>query len=247
MSPFSIEITPPILTPWLSKAEKLTSLMLVDLEFDELKEQSIRLDLNVAFNCIPVRHGLLQRADHYVGTSAGKIQVEFEHGHIDRYTEGDVLNVSYCNKIKRMRNSSVNIEPKVSMVGDGSGLTASAGTLTSRAGIERTFQTTFQCDERALVPVVMDNLLTWTIDLPRGEMAVRDFIIGNLHLFVECTWLSSDRSGKIAVRPSDVRFFDADKRPVGDLRSITMLFYLWQQGIKNWRNQGFETSFRILA
>ena len=71
---------------------------------------------------------------------------------------------------------------------------------------------------------------------------VRDFIAGNLRLFGICE-CSSSISGKIYVRPSDIRFFDNKRKPLSKVGSLMMRYVLHKRGYSIRGKQGIGVSF----
>jgi len=242
----SIICTPNIL-PWLSPEAKEVSLVLLDIEADVLDDFSMRFDLNVVFNCIPVRRGVLQKTTHYIGTTGAQISAECRNATLKGFTAEKTLDVNYKNTDGRTRTRSLTIAPELTITNTSAESSAKIGALQFDAGQQRTFSSMFSSQERLLTVINMGDTLKWVIDLPRGEKAIRDFLIGNLYLFVEFVWNKevTAASGKLAVRPSDVRFFDAERRPMGKLGSLSMRYTLWRRGIKVQNMDGCETSFRV--
>jgi len=79
--------------------------------------------------------------------------------------------------------------------------------------------------------------------MPRAERVIRDFLIGNLSLFATCSWDGLKRAGRIRLRPENVLFFDAQKKPISATRSLIMQCVLWGQGIKIQNVDGFGIYF----
>ena len=242
-------IKPAKLCRWMSTKEKLRTLVMFDIEPDLLDERVIRLDINVVFNHIPVRKGFAQKADFYIGTTGAEIFTEFDEGSIRHFTEQTSFNVNYTNTVKHNRKSSVSIKPDIDTKTDQEKAKVGAGSISLEKGADRTFTSAFTNKERILIPVHMGSLLRWVITLPRGEKAIRDFLLGNIYLFVVCSWdVSGDTfgCGRVGVRPSDVRFFDDERRALSKRKSLLMLCELWLKGIHIHNNKGITTSFKVV-
>jgi hypothetical protein len=70
------------------------------------------------------------------------------------------------------------------------------------------------------------------VKLPEGQL-IRDYLIGNLYLYVESSWDDATKEGRIEVRPSDLQFFDSDRRVIGGgMTALAMRFILRRQGIR---------------
>ncbi len=239
----TLHISPPNLLPWLSRKQKENSIILLDLEADSKRSNTLNFHLNIVFNPISIRRGHLTRADFYIGSTGGEIVVDIANGIITDYTNSQTLNVNYSNTTTRRQTSALCLAPSLQSRENGAEFELKAGSVTFDVNSERTLSASFSGSERFLVAMLMDNTLKWVISLPRGEQVVRDFLIGNLYLHAECAWRGECRKGRIAVRPSDVRFFDADRRPLGPKHSLLMQFALWRKGIRVLNKDGFELNF----
>ena len=234
-------VEPPKILPWMSKEEQDGSILLLGLEADHEDKDCIRIDLDVVFNPIPVRRkqGPVRQADFYVGCTGAEIGVEASAGSILKHTGPTTLSVGYSNSTSRNRSSGLTLDPILAM---NSGETK-LGAVTKEASQEVTFNATFSSEERVLQPVLLHDTIKWTINLPRGNKAVRDFLMGNLHLFAVCRWDHVPRTGRVTVRPSDVRFFDGNREPLGPRRSLMMEFVLWLRRIQVFNKDGFSARF----
>lgn len=236
-------ISPSNLLPWLSREQKENSVILLDLEADCKNSNSLNLHLNIVFNPLSIRRGQLTRADFYIGSTGGEVIVEVENGTVSDYTNSESLTVNYTNTMTRRQTSALCLAPALKSKEGGTEREAEVGNIKFDANVERTHSASFSSSERFLVAMLMNNTLRWVISLPRGEKVVRDFLMGNLYLHVECAWNGDCRKGRISVRPSDVRFFDSDRRPLGPTRSLLMQFALWRKGIRVLNRDGFELNF----
>lgn len=242
-----LQISPLNIIPWLSDEERNSSIVLLDFSADIENDKTLRLDLNVVFNPISVRRGIVNRVDYYVGSTGAEISIEATKGTIRDYTREATLNVKYSNTTKKQRQTTLTLTPIVKMKHGAKEIDAKPGVITQRASHENSFTVTFTSEERILSTSLMHDTIKWTIAEPRGAKAIRDFLIGNLYLFAKCTWLCSQRAGFVIVRPSDVLFFDASRQPLSKIASIFMQYILWEKGIKLSNTDGFRTEFEELS
>lgn len=220
-------IDPPKLLRWLPREER-NEVVFLDLEPDFLDEHTIRLDLNVVFRPIPIRRGKLQTRDYYVGSTGARVVFEAFLGKVKSYTRSTPLKVDYENTYTHSRNATVKIAPKI----DSNVLKTEGGEVTFDKNIERAFTTRFSGAERTLSDVSFDDAVEWEIKLPEGQL-IRDYLIGNLFLYVESSWGDTTKEGRIEVRPSDLIFFDSDRRVIGDkTKALAMRYVLWRRGIQ---------------
>jgi hypothetical protein len=221
-------INPPTLLRWLPREER-NDVLFLDLEADFLDEHTIRLDLNVVFRPIPIRRGKLQMRDYYVGSTGARVIFEAFLGKVKSYTSETPLKVNYQNTYTHSRKSSVKIAPKID---GGEVLKGELGEITFDKNVERVFTTRFSGAERTLSEVNFEHGVEWELKLPEGQL-IRDYLIGNLYLYVESSWDADTKEGRIEVRPSDLLFFDSDRRVIGNrTKAIAMRYALWKQGIQ---------------
>ena len=221
-------ITPPSLLRWLPSVER-NEVLFLDLEPDFLDDNTIRMDLNVVFRPIPIRRGFVQTRDYYVGSTGARVVFETFRGRVKSYTRATSLKVDYENTYRHARQTSVKISPKIE---SGGKVNVQLGDMTFDKNIERLFTTKFSGAERTLSDVNFGYGVEWEVKLPEGQL-IRDYLIGNLFLYVEASWEDDSKEGTIEVRPSDVLFFDSERRMVADrMKALAMRYVLWKHGIR---------------
>jgi len=221
-------IDPPALLRWLP-TEKRCEVLFLDLEPDFLDENTIRIDLNIVFRPIPVKRGSSQTRDYYIGTTGARVLFEAFDGKVQNYAKASPVKVDYEQSYTHSRHSEVSISPKIEA---GKDVSLEVGAVSFSKNIERTFKSSFSGTERVLSDIDLGYGVEWELKLPAGQV-IRDYLIGNLFLYVESSWNGQTKGGRIVVRPSDVLFFDSERRILGDgMRALAMRFALWRQGIK---------------
>lgn len=232
-------IDPPKLLRWLPREEQNGDFFL-DLEADFLDERTIRFDLNVVFRPIPIRRGKLQKRDYYVGSTGASVAFEAFLGKVGGYTPGKTLKVDYENTYTHSRKASVKIAPKIE---SGKEFKGEVGEVTFDKNVQRSFTTRFSGAEKTLSDVYLGNRVEWEVKLPEGQL-LREYLIGNLYLYVESSWDASTKEGKIEVRPSDFIFFDSNRRAIGGgMKALAMRLILWRLGIRL-NNESLIINFR---
>ena len=232
-------IDPPALLRWLPREER-SGVLFLDLEPDFLDEDTIRFDLNVVFRPIPIRRGKLQTRDYYLGSTGVRVVFEAFLGKVGNYTRATPLKVDYENTHTHSRKNSVKLAPKLEWADD---LKGELGEITFDKNVERSFTTRFSGAERILSDVNFDHGVEWEVKLPEGQL-LRDYLMGNLYLYVESSWNASTKEGRIEVRPSDLLFFDSDRRVIGNpTKALAMRYALWRQGIRL-RRESLIINFR---
>jgi hypothetical protein len=232
---------PPKLVRWLDEDSRNTSVLMLDIEPDFVDDNKIHLDLNIIFRSIPVTIGGLQSRDYYVGSTGARVTFKAIGGEVKKYTGPMTLTVDYEKTFTRARQSGVKVSPAVE---SSQGLKVNIGDITFQKDAERTFSFKFSSSERSLAPVCMRDSVEWEIALPKGEKAIRDYLFGNIYLFVDSEWSCEHKTGKIVARPSDILFFDSERRAIGGPKvGLTMRYHLWKQGIKV-RKEDLEINFK---
>lgn len=230
-------IDPPILTPWLSYEERDKNIVLLDMQADINKSQEIRFDLDIAFNPISIRRGIItiNRKDFFIGCTGAEIFFGINDGKIIKFTEASILNVEYKNISEYTRNTALNLNSETK------------ASIKYEKSKKMFFIANFNSEERTLAPIHYGNSIRWDISLPKGEKTIRDFLIGNLYLQATCFCEKEKISGNIKVKPSDITFFGPDKRPLNRKKSIIMNYFLLKNNIKINNRDGIETKFNQVS
>jgi len=244
MDVLNFSIDPPVLSPWISDEDKERNIILFDLQFDSTDDKDLRIDLDIAFNSIPVRRKNVVRKDFYVGCTGAEIQVSLTKGvMIKEYTKASTLNVNYSNESVYNRNTDLKLQPHISKSNNGTA-DFGLGSIQHSKSKKVTFSASFSCEERILAPVKIDNTIKWQIHMPKGEMVIRDYLIGNLYLSVTGQFNNVIKAGKVKVRPSDIIFFGPKRSPLSFRQSILMRFAMHKKNIKILNANGLETTFK---
>jgi len=222
-------ITPPSLLRWRPKGER-NDVLFLDLEPDFLDERTMRLDLDIVFWPIPIKRGWVQKKDFYIGSTGARVEFEATDGKVKNHTRGQILKVDYETSYTRSRHAEVKISPGVT-AGD---IKVEPGEITFGKDKERTFAAKFSSFERTLADVELgEDAIHWEIALPNGPV-IRDYLIGNLHLYVEAFWHGNAKEGTIELRPSDVLFFDSDRRIIDSkMKALLMRFVLGRKAVNS--------------
>lgn len=236
-------VTPPLLTQWMSSSDRSKNIVLLEIEPDVKENGDIRLDLNVAFSAIAVRQFGRSKSNYYIGCTGGEITVEVENAKIASFTADHVIKTEHVVSSKRHRVSDVKISPGFKEKVGPSSSEIALGDIELKGDEERKFETRFSCAERDLATVYLGNSVQWTLHIPRTEHLIRDYLLGNLLLFAECPWERARLFGKVDARPSDVRFFDSERRILSNKKAIMMRFVLWKRKIDVPDGNGISVSF----
>lgn len=226
-------ITPPLLHRWEPKGNR-SDVISMDLEPDFLDDKTLRIDLNVMFRPISLtRRGWATTKDYYVGSTGARVVFETFNGKVKKYTPPATLKVNYENTYTRERSAAVKLSPKVEIQG---GVQVDLGEVGFDRNVESSFATKFEGMERTLAVVNSEDGVEWELILSEKQ-ALRDYLIGNLYLYVECSWARGRKEGTIELRASDVLFFDSHHRVIDGMRAILMRFVLYRQGKQLSRNK----------
>jgi hypothetical protein len=233
-------INPPALLRWLPRDQR-GEVIFLDLEPDFLDEKTIRIDLNVVFRPIPIRRGTITSRDYYVGSTGARVIFEAFLGKVKRYSPGATLNVDYESVYRRSRSASVKLAPHLE-VGNAK---TDVGEIAFTKDSERTFTSRFSGSERMLSEAFFGSGIEWELRLPEGQV-LRDYLLGNLFLYVESSWDGKKKEGVIEVRPSDMLFFDSQRRVIADgIKAAAMRWVLYKQGISLKRDSILVTFLEV--
>jgi len=221
-------IAPPALMRWQDK-NKMSNVVFLDLNPDFLDDKTLRMDLEIAFNPIPIKRGWLRKTDYYVGSTGARVTYEAIGGRVTDHTKGTSFKVDYENTLKRLQQSAVKMAPKIEVE---STATLELGEVSLDKDEERTYVAKFSGSERLLSDVNLGNRIEWELIIPPGQV-VREYLMGNLYLYVESVWDKTTKQGRVILRPSDISFFNPQHRLIsGVMTALAMLYKLYEKGIK---------------
>jgi len=228
----TIEVDPPRLSRFLGELAKRHRILLVNLDVDETETETYALAFDLIFDPKPVQRRTVVTADYYVGSTGAELWVEPSTGKIQHFTQSRSFEVDYTSQSERQQRRAATFKPRLELSAGEAGASAEAGGFEIAAGSARSEAASFRSEERDLVAVFLDPELKWVLQLPRGERAVRDYLQGNLRLDAEIVPVDGRAGGTIRLRPSDIRFFGPDRRPLNFWASMAMRLILWQDGIR---------------
>jgi hypothetical protein len=221
-------IAPPALMRWQDK-NKVSNVVFLDLNPDFLDDKTMRIDLEIAFNPIPIKRGWLRKKDYYVGSTGARVTFEAIGGRVRDYTRGTFFKVDYENTYKRSQHSAVKMAPKIEVEPS---TKIELGEVSLDKDEERTYVAKFSGSERMLSDVNLGNRIEWELAIPPGQV-LRQYLMGNLYLYVESVWDKDTTQGRVILRPSDISFFDSQRRLISGVKTgLAMLYKLYQKGIK---------------
>jgi hypothetical protein len=225
-----VEIAPPKLEVWLDADARNRSVIMMNIDMDIDLNKLLHVDVNAIFDPIPVRRGILNREDWYIGSTGAEIVASCNTGVVRQFTEGKVLHVDYKNRTERTQKYNFSIIPKLALSSQSNGVELSTvGTFGLRAGSKLKYESEFSNSERILDQNYKSKEVRWLLKLPKGKQVVKDFLMGNLHLEAKFELGSKVVNGDVGIRPTDVRFFDEKGNRVGKLSTIMMLYAVWRK------------------
>jgi hypothetical protein len=232
-----------MLIPFLTESNRRENMILVDLAITPEEDETLRFNLNVVFNAIAVRRGVINRYDYYVATTGAEIVIEADQGNIRDYTEQASLTIEYTTLAKASKAINRNFKPALKLKAAGVEGEAQLIEVGRQKEISSEFTAKFVSSESLLSTTFLNDTTKWTLTTHRADKVIRDFLIGNLFLFASCSWTEGQRAGRIRVKPEDVRFYDSEKRRLSAIRSLVMLFILWRKGISVQNADGYLVYF----
>jgi hypothetical protein len=243
VAPLRLTLSPLLLSERLGRESRERNMIWLDFDADVAEGSAVRIDLNVAFVPCRIRKGVATRVDYYVGCTGAVITLDLPRAKVGDHTPSSSLDVEYSTTIERKRRTALSLSPKLSTEGGDIQQSLEVGSVDRKADSTRTQSFKFASKERELVATVSSVGVMWNIDLPHGEKAVRDFLEGNLYLYANCDWNHAPRAGTVSVRPSDVRFFGPDRKPLSRIKSLFMECSLRMSGRALENRDGFSLEF----
>jgi hypothetical protein len=143
----TLYFSPPKLVPWLDDEIRNASVLLLDIEPDFTSDNTIHLDLNIIFRSIPVKAGILQHRNYYIGSTSARIMFKAIGGKVEDCTGPVILKVNHEQSTKRSRKSGVKVSPAIE---SGEEVKISVGDITFQKDVERTHKLKFSNAERSL-------------------------------------------------------------------------------------------------
>jgi hypothetical protein len=238
----TFRIKPPTLVPWLSDSERESTAFLINADADLIAQDCLRVALDIIFRPLVVQIGMIRKIDYHVGSIGAQAYIEATDGMIGEHTGPQKLEVRYSNKTSRTRTATVSFSPEIKFKAVRTDSSAKLGEIRWEAKTQADNSVDFSCSEMILAPIVIGNNVTWRLDRPRGEQAVRDFLIGNYRLYADCSWGRASRRGRFGGR-ADLRFFDDQRRELPKHTSLLMLYRLWRAHRLPSHTCGFEIAF----
>lgn len=233
-SELRISIDPPLLTPWLIEKQREMLVVLLNLQVDQDVKGLTRFDLDVVFDPISIRERGMTRRDFYVGSTGAEISIHVDSIPIVEFTPSVNLSVDYRNNISFHRQSNLSLIPKVKYNNSsGTIVSAELGHIQYQKKQQVDFSANFRSEERLLESIHLSDTIKWNISLPRGEKVIRDFLLGNLYLYAKCNNRKKTKlTGYIEVRPSNVIFFNSQRKPIESfMKRLYMHYLLYKEGI----------------
>jgi hypothetical protein len=237
-------IDPPETMDLLLHDKKKQNVVLFKFEPDLISAKTLRIDLNVAFRPVPIKREEQKRIYFQVGCTGALISLRADNAAIKDYTPDTTLDVKYTNTVTRKRNFAMSLSPAIKTENGADKAELSIGSVTREAGEDRTFTSAFKNTERDLVAIDLHDGIEWILDMPKGNMVIRDYLTGHLHLFAEFKCNNLVKSGIIAIRPKNVQFYSGKNAALGDLRSFIMEYVLWRKEIKGINRDGTKIKFK---
>jgi len=178
--------------------------------------KKIRFDVELAFKAIRTHTDAVSTPVYYLGYTGVTAELHVEGLPLQTYTRRKKIPVNYTNSMQKKNWKNFDIVPKVTIKGEGVEATVSVGKAGGKKGSEEEKTCKFESGERTLETTREHDQIRWTLDLPRGEKAVRDFLLGNLFLFAEYDKSNEDTavSGRLKVEPRAIQWFDKDRKEI---------------------------------
>ncbi|MEM8938245.1 MAG: hypothetical protein AAGC64_02740 [Bacteroidota bacterium] len=224
----SLQITPNILGPFLSKSEIEKRIMVPDVQLDEGEESdSYYYFINISFGKIPIvktnPSGSIVRSDDFFACKSAEIDMFFHDpkATIVEHNKPVDIELEVTLKNNKTRKTRLSILPTLPIKNNN----IEIASLEYEAGTEVDFITKYKQIESSLKPNIRGRKMEWEISKPTGGNVIRDYLYGNKLLYVK---FSTDASltARLHGRPNQIRIFNSDKSEVGRLAAMVKEFLL---------------------
>jgi hypothetical protein len=223
--------------------ERERCVMLLGLEAESLASDSLRVQLNVVFQPIGIRRGLLAPSDYYIATTGGTVAVTAPDAELVNHTGPNRVAVQHDVSVERETTGSRKLVPELKGKLGATDLGIKPGSIERARRNTQVSGIKFMSEEMLLASTNFGDAVEWRIDCHRGEKAVRDFLVGNLYLEATFRWRTVTKSGKLECQPSNILFFDNSRRQLSQRASLLMWFVLWEKRIEPANRGGIEVTF----
>jgi hypothetical protein len=198
-------------TPWTSKVPTIFTATIAGAEEGP---SEARVEIQAAFRAHRIPMGGIVRTEISIGCTGAHFRIEVDGGEFSNWHEGSTVEIEY--NISRKRKASMSAKTQ------GLGLSVEQG-ADATAG--------FVGVEHSVAAVrVSRQVVEWICELHRAELAIRDYLVGNLNLWAICS--VQDRVDvRSFAKPRDRRFFGSDNRALSRLASIGVYARLRAQNV----------------
>jgi hypothetical protein len=229
------------LKPWT--ITQATDVIVGDLELKKLPTKGAipryKATLHCSINPIPIQRGLVVKSECYVAIKGARFGIGCVGAALEGGTESVNLTATYASSRRGSKNLSITPKIKAKSADRGS-IEAELAALSFARGAEASV--TFGGEEAILLKTTEPpRIVRWSLSLPRGEKAIRDFLEGPIQLTVNVKPDQVGGNGEVvaAAHPTSRAFFNSDRRELGGLGGWALAVKLWTQGISlpsvDWR------------
>ena len=206
---------------WLSRDEKKSHLLLVDIHPDK-KQDCVELYVDLVFNAPVVLRGWIKPKSYYIAASGARVSLGADEGEfLGPYTGAATISVKYSGEHAVTQSESVQF--KLGAGEEKKNFASVEGGVT--AGESRKYAYEFVGSEATLTPqFTPPDAMAWDIAPTRTEKVVSDYAYGNLYLLTHLKLRHGKASVSIEIIPQRVDFYDCTKqRACGLWNNIAML------------------------
>jgi hypothetical protein len=151
----------------------------------------VKLLADVVFQRIPVK-GPAGMGPWYIAASDAQITLRANGAGIKSYTESKNIATVHIVKHKKASKVEAKIEPKVEL---SETLSVSVVNVGAKLGRSKEETIEYSDQESELTALPEGDRVLWVRSSPPGEKLIREYILENLHLWMQCKWEEKDRRG----------------------------------------------------
>jgi hypothetical protein len=208
----------------------------------ELEADKLAIDLQLGFQDLRIRYGLIRTRYFIVGCSGSRVEIRIEGGRIESYSTFAATEVAHDEDRGTEVTITAELAPSIKL---SESLEISPGKIGRSKTKSASSNTKYILFEKRIAETLLTNRsgVRWTISNARNKNIIRDHIIDTFDL--RSNWSGqAARDGEVGV-DNDVMFINGDGNRIK--YSWLLSFRAWRQGIRidglarSQRTFGFST------
>jgi hypothetical protein len=217
----------------MSNNELSHSPLVVDVSGETRSEAPIdkRMTFSLSFNSVRIPRAF-GKADCYVACQGAKITFASDRSDIADRASGASIEFTYSKTKGKTRKIMLALEPEVGAEAGPVKASAKGPKAAVEKKKEDSTEFSFTDEENQLSVTTTPRTVSWSISMVRIERAIRDFIFGDLPLWIDFKSNGLPLKGNLTIEPKALRFDNEEKRIQG-MAALLMSYAVWNEGVLN--------------